>query len=85
MNAGNELPEEVIAELDAGRKVSAIKRLRVMRGIDLKEAKLLVDSHLQQHPGTSGPQPPQAETGIGRILILAIGVGVIFAIYRAFS
>ena len=85
MNTDKELPSEVVAELDAGRKIAAIKKLRTMRGLELTEAKRLVDLHLQQHEGTSGPKPPQAETGIGRMLLLAIGVAVIFAIYKYFG
>jgi len=85
MNAENELPSEIIAELDAGRKVAAIKKLRAMQGLDLTEAKRLVDLHLQQHESTSSLKPPKAETGIGRIVLLAIGVAVIFAIYKYFE
>lgn len=85
MNTESELPPEVIAELEAGRKVAAIKKLRAIRGAELVEAKRLVDDYLQEHPDGSRLKPPRTETGIGRIILLVIGVGIIFAIYRHFG
>jgi len=82
MSAESELPDEVLAELKSGRKISAIKKLRVARGIGLKEAKTLVDAYLDQQPAGSTRRPPRAETGIGRIVILILGVGIIYAIYQ---
>lgn len=81
MSTETELPEGVVAELEAGRKVSAIKKLRSERGIGLKEAKDLVDGYIKKNPTSSSLEPPRAETGIGRIVILVIGVVVIYAIY----
>ncbi len=80
-----ELPEDVIAELEAGRKIEAIKRLRAHEGIDLIAAKEAVEAYLREHPASPARTVPQTDTGIGRIIILVIGVGVIFAIYKYFS
>ena len=44
MNTDIELPADVIAEIGANRKVSAIKLLRAHQRIGLKEAKELVES-----------------------------------------
>lgn len=85
MNIETELPDEVIAELEAGRKLSAIKLLRTRQGLDLKDAKEIVEAYLEDHPTVSAHQVPQTDSGIGRIIILIIGVGVIYAIYRYFS
>ena len=85
MNTEVELPADVIAELEANRKVNAIKLLRERHGIGLKEAKQRVDAYQHRHPGSSAHQAPQADTGIGRILILIIGVSVIYGIYKYFS
>ena len=51
------LENEVVAELQKGRKVSAIKKLRQLRGMGLKEAKHLVDLYCEQNhlsPSSSG-------------------------------
>ncbi|MCB1843734.1 MAG: hypothetical protein KDI09_12290 [Halioglobus sp.] len=79
-----DLPDDVVAELKAGRKISAIKMLRAHKGIDLKSAKALVDDYVNAHPEITSLQPPNAETGIGRIVILAIGVAAIYAAYKYF-
>lgn len=85
MNTEPEIPREVIAEIEANRKVSAIKLLRSHQGIGLKEAKEIVDAYANNlHPG-SGHRPPETEGGVGRILVLTVGVGVIYGIYRYFT
>ncbi|TGD74344.1 hypothetical protein E4634_09530 [Mangrovimicrobium sediminis] len=80
-----DMPEEVIAEIRANRKVAAIKLLRQQQGVDLKTAKERVDAYITQNPPDPSLQPPAAETGVGRIVLLIIGVSVIFGIYRYFS
>ena len=82
MNSEIELPEEIVTEIMANRKVTAIKLLREHLGLDLKEAKEIVDSYLRENPATSTLKTPEADTGIGRILVLVIGVGIIYAAYR---
>ena len=67
------------------RKISAIKLLRTHAGVDLKEAKALVEAYLGEHPSSPAHTAPQTDTGIGRIIILIIGVSVIYAIYKYFS
>ena len=85
MNSEIELPEDVIAEIKAQRKVSAIKLLREHMGVDLKEAKELVDAYMDNNPLTTTPGAPETDTGIGRIVILVIGVSVIYGIYKFFG
>ena len=80
-----ELPADVIVEIEGNRKVSAIKRLRAQRGIELTEAKQIVDSYIEEHPSKPSIQAPESEGGVGRILILIIGVGVIYGLYNYFT
>ncbi len=86
-----QLPPEVVAEIEANRKVTAIKLLRQQQGIGLKEAKQIVDAYSAEHPGSAGQSGgtehklPETDTGLGRIVILIIGVTVIFAVYKYFS
>jgi hypothetical protein len=82
MDSETEIPEDVIAEIQADRKVNAIKLLRKHLGVDLKEAKQIVDSYVAEHPSTPASRTPETDTGIGRIIILALGVGAIYGIYK---
>lgn len=82
MNTETALPDEVIAEIEANRKVTAIKLLRKQRSIGLKEAKEMVEAYIDDRPSTSTAQPPKTDTGLGRILVLIIGVSVIYGIYK---
>lgn len=44
------LPEDVVAALRQGHKIVAIKRLREVWGVDLKEAKDHIDRFMQADP-----------------------------------
>ena len=44
-HAGSALPPDVLASLDEGQVIEAIKRLRAATGLGLKEAKDLIDAH----------------------------------------
>lgn len=51
-----ELEAEVITAIENGKKVDAIKKLREIRGIGLKESKELVDLYsVQNKPKNSSP------------------------------
>ena len=48
------LPAEVVAALERGQKIEAIKLLRELRGMGLKEAKEAVDHYgCERQPGAS--------------------------------
>ena len=85
MNTEIELPADVIAEIEANRKISAIKRLRAHQGIGLKDAKELVDGYIAAHPSSASHQLPGTESGIGRIVVMTIGVFVIYGVYKYFT
>ena len=85
MNTEIELPVDVIAEIQANRKVTAIKLLRSHQGIGLKEAKEIVDAYMDSHPSNNSSSAQEPEGSFGRIVILALGVGVIYAIYSYFT
>lgn len=85
MNTEIEMPEDVVAEIKANRKVTAIKLLRKHLGVGLKEAKEIVDEYMEQNPSASTLKTPETDTGIGRIVILVIGVGIIYGIYKFFT
>ncbi|MEH6552385.1 MAG: ribosomal protein L7/L12 [Pseudomonadales bacterium] len=85
MNTETELPADVIAEIQANRKVSAIKLLRAHEDIGLKEAKEVVDAYISKHPSTSHSRAQESEGSFGRILVLILGVGLIYSIYSYFT
>ena len=82
MNASSELPTDVIAAIQANRKIEAIKLLREARGIGLREAKEAVDAYIKANPhleidkraGSRSPMSPL-------ILFLLIGTAAYLA-YR---
>lgn len=78
-------PADVVAEIEANRKVNAIKLLRRHQGIGLVEAKSAVDAYIDNNQDTSVPGAPEVEGGMGRILLLITGVGVIVGLYMYFT
>ena len=78
-----EVSDQVIAAIDAGRKIDAIKTLRGESGLGLKEAKDVVDSLVRAKRGESGDAPSMVEEGgaggmIKMIVIIAVVLGVYF-------
>ena len=85
MNSNADLPVAVIDAIRANRKIDAIKRLREHRGIGLKEAKLEVDAYIRDNPQLAATLAPQTESGIGRLILIAIIIGVAYAAYSYFG
>ena len=78
-----EISDQVIAAIDAGRKIEAIKILREETGLGLKEAKDVVDSLARARGGDSAGAPGMVEEGgagsmIKMIVVIAIVLGVYF-------
>lgn len=44
-STSEDLPDEVKNALDRGRKIEAIKLLRKSRGLELKQAKDMIENH----------------------------------------
>ena len=77
MTSSTELEPDVIAELNNGRKIDAIKKLRALRNIGLKEAKELVDSYLSLHPELDVPVQHSGGSGFIVFLILVVAASFI--------
>lgn len=75
----------VVAALQQGNKIEAIRQLRVQRGIGLKDAKDAIDAHLREHAGKY-PQMALATASFRRSatkwLLLGAGAVVAFLIWR---
>ena len=66
------LPPPVIEALRTGKKIEAIKLLRLERNLGLKEAKDLVDAYVRRDPLLQRSlEQAQAETNRGCLLWLA--------------
>jgi len=67
------------------RNLAAIRLLREERGIDLFEAKRIVDAQVKAHRQTYGPPPPQMDSGLGRLVWLGLALVAVIALFWLFS
>lgn len=81
MSDNNTLSPEAIAALEAGKKIEAIKVLREQRGIGLKQAKIEVDQYISEHPELN----LQTTQSVGRVILIAVVVIIVFGIYKQFA
>ena len=79
------LSAEVIAEIQANRKVTAIKLVREQHNIGLKEAKEIVDTYTAAHPHSSGQHSTEPKGGGSRLVFVVIMAGLAYSLYRYFS
>jgi ribosomal protein L7/L12 len=82
-----EFEPEVVAAINSGQKVTAIKILRQKRGIGLKEAKELVDAYSENAASESGGAKTTGDTVVkvksnNGIISIVVFVIVAFFIYR---
>jgi ribosomal protein L7/L12 len=81
-----EISDEVIAAIDADRKIEAIKILRERTGIGLADAKHLVDRLARERQAQSSTVPAMTEEGgagvmIRMVAVIAVILGVYFYFY----
>ncbi len=75
----NELEPEVVKLLHEGRKIEAIKRLREIRKIGLKEAKEMVDSYSSKYGiSTSSVHKVGSANWIVFLIVLGLAGYVIY-------
>jgi hypothetical protein len=84
MNSEPELPEDVLAAIRANRKIGAIKLLRGHQNIGLKEAKEIVDAHIERHPPSAGSRPQQSGSGFAPLVYASLVTGLVYAAYKFF-
>jgi hypothetical protein len=78
-----EFSDEVIAAVDSGHKIEAIKILREETGLGLKEAKEVIDVLARARKNESGADMGMTEEGgaggmIKMVVIIAVILGVYF-------
>jgi ribosomal protein L7/L12 len=84
-NPDNELPSEVIEAIRANRKIEAIRLLREHWSMGLTEAKQEVDAYVRDNPQAAAMRAPQAESGVGRLILIASIIIAAYLAYRYFS
>ena len=85
MSDGQPLSDAVIAAIQQGRKIEAIKLLREETGLGLKEAKHAVEAYERGHPTSAPLAQPRTESSWGRLGLIALLVASAVAVYRSFS
>lgn len=90
--SSTELPPEAVAALRRGSRIDAIRIVRTTFGIDLKDAKAIVDAAAVQHEGggTTVREPrapgegPPTGTGLLRWLVVGalLGLGIWWMFFR---
>lgn len=80
-----DLPPEVIAAIQAGRKIDAINRLREATGLGLADAKTVIDrAHAQRPKVALRSSPTRNDTGMPRLVVLLSVVAVVVVVYYLF-
>ena len=73
---------EVLDAIGKNRKIEAIKLLREERGIGLKEAKEIVDRYIEAQPPAASSPAGNADSGLGRIVLVAFVLIAAYVAYR---
>ncbi len=80
-----DVPDAVIAAVDAGNRIQAIKLLREETGLGLREAKDIVDGLAAQRGGLTDDSPGIVEHGGAAALIrMVIAIVILVLLYRVF-
>jgi len=77
----DELPPDVVDALRRGRKIDAIKLIRERQGLDLKDAKALVERFVAANRAEPGLAAPGEGVGAGWIVTLIAIVAILYALY----
>jgi uncharacterized membrane protein YukC len=78
MTSNTELEPDVIAELNIGRKIEAIKKLRALLNIGLKEAKKLIDNYVSLHPELDVTVQRSSGSGFLVLIVLAVAAYIFY-------
>jgi len=82
MNTESGLPAEVVDAISANRKIQAIKTLRESRGLGLREAKEMVEAYIRENPNLSAHRRQESESGVGRLILIAVIAAAGYVAYR---
>lgn len=85
MSANQDLPEDVIEAIQAGRKIEAIKLLRGHWDLGLKEAKETVEAHIEDRTVARPTSLVSHDPGPARFVVLVAVVVILYLVYRYFA
>lgn len=77
-----DLESKVIVAIQKGRKIEAIKKLRELHGIELKEAKQLVEAYCDEN--NISPRPSKSGSSGWIIPLILFGL-MAYVFYRYFG
>ena len=80
-----ELSENVLAAIKSNRKIDAIKLLREEQGLDLKEAKDIVDTYIANHPRPAASQSRSGSFNFMPLLLAAVVTTIGYFAYKVLS
>jgi len=77
--------DDVLAAVDSGHKIEAIKRLREETGLDLKDAKHAIDALARERRADAADSANMSEEGgAGGVVKLVVAIVVVLAVYFYF-
>ncbi len=74
------LPESAVSALSSGRKVEAIKIVRQVNKLDLKEAHDLVTQYIHENPAISETLNTRRDGHMLRLIAILIIIGIVIYI-----
>lgn len=77
MNENVKLDADIVEEIIKGRKINAIKKIRMTKGLGLREAKEMVDSYCLEN---EIEYSRSRETTSSKGLFIVIGLGIVLAL-----
>ncbi|NOR19801.1 MAG: hypothetical protein GQ538_06895 [Xanthomonadales bacterium] len=82
MIENSELPPGIIRAIEAGRKIEAIKLLRTERGIDLKEAKTIIDHEMAAYRKANPEAEGKANSGsMSMVVVFIVLAGILYFVF----
>lgn len=82
MSMNPELPEDVVAAIEGGRKIEAIKLLREQWNLDLKSAKVAVESYAAGRPGAAPKSVVSMDSSRRRLILILILFAIAVLVVR---
>lgn len=80
-----EICVDVLAALENGRKIEAIKILREKHGLELKQSKDFIDDYLRHHPEVQARLERQnGHPGVVALLAVVMVCAVLYAGYKGY-
>lgn len=75
------LPSSVIAAIQSGRKIDAIKSIREQYNLGLKEAKHVVDAYIDENGEDESEEPKTVGITIERVILMLIVIAILYGLY----